>query len=511
MEIINAIAYKLMKKRFSVVERFIQNPIEIQDAVFKYLIKNGKNTEWGKKYDYQHIRSWKEYNEKVPINKYENLLPYIQRMQSGEQNLLWNTPIKMFSKSSGTTGNVSKYIPVSKEALHSCHYKGGVDMLAIYCNIYSSTKVFSGCSLALGGSRQSKINDKFYCGDISAILMEHLPSWAEYYRVPNREIALMNEWESKLIKMAENTVTKNVVSLSGVPSWMSILLQRCIETTKKESISEIWKNIEVYYHGGVDFTPYKKKFHQLIPHSSMRYINVYNASEGYFGVQDQKDVSDMLLLLDNGIFYEFIETSELTNEYPNVTQLCDVKIGKNYAIMISTNAGLWRYLIGDTVTFTSKTPFRIQITGRTKNYINVCGEELIEDNANQAIKIACQKTSAEIREFTAAPYLSQDHKPIGHEWIIEFEREPEDKQLFITLLDESLKSVNSDYEAKRYKNLVLHPLRVTFAPKGTFLSWMKIHDKMGGQHKIPRLKNSREMLEDILYNIKSMQNDNTRN
>ena len=500
-KLLNFLACQFMRSRYSQIARFVDHPLEVQDEVFRRLIANGKNTEWGKKYNYADIKTWSHYNEQVPINEYDSFLPYIQRMQKGEQKLLWNTPIKMFSKSSGTSGNTSKYIPVSNEALKQCHYKGGVDMLILYCNMYSSTKIFSGYNLALGGSKQSSPTDPFYCGDVSAIIMDNLPQWAEHFRAPKREIALMKEWEQKLIRMAESTTKQNIVSLAGVPSWMALLLQRCLDISHKNNINEVWENLEVYFHGGVDFLPYKQKYKLLIPNDNMRYVNVYNASEGYFGIQDQKNVSDMLLLLNNGVFYEFIETSQIGTDNPKVTQLADVEVGKNYALLISTNAGLWRYLIGDTVTFTSKSPYRIQITGRTKNYINVCGEELIEDNANQAIKMACTETNASIKEYTAAPYLSKHNRPIGHQWIIEFDQEPEDKELFETLLDEALKKVNSDYEAKRYKNLILQPPRITFVANGTFMKWLKDKNKLGGQYKIPRLKNSREIVEEILKNI----------
>lgn len=497
MSIFNSIAYAVMKSRHTEVERTINNPIEVQNDVFHQLIAAGKDTEWGKKYDYGNIKSWEDYNQKVPINEYDAFIPYIQRMQQGEQNLLWNSPITMFSKSSGTSGRVSKFIPVSHEALKQCHYKGGVDMLIIYCNMYSESNIFGGYNLAIGGSKQSQPSDPYYCGDVSAIIIDHLPRLAEMFRAPKREIALMSEWESKLMRMAETTSTQNIVSLAGVPSWMALLLQRCLDITNKNHIGEVWKNLEVYFHGGVDFLPYKQKFKQLIPNPDMRYVNIYNASEGYFGIQDQHGVSDMLLLLNNGVYYEFIETCELGKEQPKVTQLQDVEIGKNYALLLSTNAGLWRYLIGDTVTFTSKAPYRIQITGRTRNYINVCGEELIEDNANQAIKTACSETNCMVKEYTAAPYLSADNKPVGHEWIIEFEQEPADKELFAELLDKALKASNSDYEAKRYKNLILQKPVINFVPNGTFMKWLKDNNKLGGQHKIPRLKNTREIIDEV--------------
>ena len=360
--LINNIVYQFMRSRYGQIKRYVDHSLEVQNSIFHQLIAAGKNTEWGRKYDYASIKKWEHYNERVPISEYGVFKPYVQRMQQGEQNLLWNTPIKMFAKSSGTSGSTSKYIPVSKEALKQCHYKGGVDMLILYCNMYSSSKIFSGYNLALGGSKQSNPSDSYYCGDVSAIIMDNLPRWAEHFRAPKREIALMNEWENKLNRMVESTSKQNIVSLAGVPSWMSLLLQRCLETTGKAHIGEVWKNIEVYFHGGVDFLPYKQKFKQLIPNEDMRYVNIYNASEGYFGIQDQKNVADMLLLLDNGVYYEFVETCHLGEEHPPVVQLADVEVGKNYALLITTNAGLWRYLIGDTVTFTSKYPFRIQIT-----------------------------------------------------------------------------------------------------------------------------------------------------
>jgi len=498
MNIINQTAYRIMKKRFRKVERYINDPVGVQQQVFEMLIKSGRNTEWGHKYHYSDIRSWNDFDKQVPISTYPDLYPYIERLMKGEQRLLWNQDVRWFAKSSGTTGKASKFIPVTPDALYNCHYKGGKDMVAIYCNMFYDTHLFTGYNLALGGSRQENKDTKAFCGDVSAILMDNLPAWAEYFRFPRKNVALMQEWETKLQALIKSTYNRNIVSLSGVPSWMSVLLQKSLEFTGKNNIMEMWPNLETFFYGGVHFDPYRKKFDQLIGNPDMHYINIYNASEGFFGVQDQPDSSDMLLLLDNGVFYEFIPTEELDTAQPKAISLADVKTGTNYAMIISTNSGLWRYVIGDTVTFTSLRPYRIQITGRTKNFINVCGEELIVDNAIQALNTTCAETSCEVKEFTAAPYFSEDGKPVGHQWLVEFETEPSNLDVFAEKLDKNLQTVNTDYRSKRYKDLILRPLQLSVAPEGTFFEWQKQHNRLGGQSKVPRLNNSRETIDPLL-------------
>ncbi|MDR1005853.1 MAG: GH3 auxin-responsive promoter family protein [Bacteroidales bacterium] len=493
---INSILQKVVSKRLSLIENFMNRPVEVQERVFNYLISESKDTIWGKYYDYASIKNWETFNRRVPVNDYESLVPFFDRIRAGENNVLWSSPIKWFSKSSGTTTAKSKFIPVSEEALSDCHYKGGKDMLALYCANYPDNKVFLGKSLALGGSKQiNDLNDKIFCGDVSAIIIDNLPIWAEAYRVPKKEIALLSEWEEKLKRMVESVISANVVSLSGVPSWMMVLLKNILEQSRKQSIIDVWQNLEVYFHGGVSFTPYKEQFNQIIG-MSLRYMETYNASEGFFGLQDRKDDDSMLLLLDYGIFYEFIATDDKEEQ---VIDLSKVETGKNYAMLITTNAGLWRYKIGDTVSFTHTSPYRFKITGRTKHYINACGEEIIIDNATKALTQACDSTGARIKEYTAAPLLEDIY---CHRWIIEFEQEPDTLAHFTEVLDHALQSVNSDYEAKRYKDLVLKQPIVISVPQGTFYNWLRSKGKLGGQHKVPRLSNSGETVEELLAMIR---------
>lgn len=500
----NHIARSFMLKRFGRVEKYMAKPAEAQDSVFKTLIANGIDSQWGRKYRYSEIKSWDDYNRLVPVNTYEDLFPYIERLLKGEQYVLYNKPVCWFSKSSGTTGSASKFIPMTREALEDCHYKGGKDMVAIYCNMFPQTRLFTGYNIALGGSRQQTPDSRIFCGDLSAILMDNLPAWAELFRFPKKEVALMGEWQRKLQLLVEATAGRNVVSLSGVPSWMSLLLQNVLEYTGKKSVSEVWPGLEVYFTGGVHFEPYQEKFRQLIASDSVNYINTYNASEGFFGVQDQTGSNDMLLLLDNGVFYEFMPLSELGKENPTIVPLEGVEKGVNYAMLISTNAGLWRYLIGDTVSFSSMAPYRVRITGRTKNFINVCGEELIVDNAIKALKDTCRRLDCEICEFSAAPYFSETGHPLGHQWVMEFEKEPEDSGLFARILDGELQRQNTDYQAKRYKDLVLGELKLVVVPRGTFYEWQKKNNRLGGQYKVPRLSNNRNIIDDLLASAKNM-------
>ncbi len=498
MAIINTFMIWLSKKRVYQIDFFKKYPIEMQEELLKKLISSAKNTDWGKLYDYKSIISWENFNERVPVNDYDSLKPYIERLRKGEQNVLWPSDIKWFAKSSGTTSDKSKYIPVSVESITECHYKGGKDMLAIYCDNYPDTNVFGGSNLALGGSQQiNEYNTDAYYGDLSAIIIENLPFWAELYRVPKREIATMGEWEEKLAKMVETTINSNVASIAGVPSWMLLLLRRILEYTNKKDIKEVWPNLEVYFHGGVSFDPYVEQFNEIIS-GNMRYVNTYNASEGFFGIQDQKDSDDLLLMLDYGVYYEFISLNEAHSDNPKVIPLQDVELGKNYAMVISTNAGLWRYKIGDTVMFTSLFPYRIKITGRTKNFINVCGEEVIVDNANNALRIACEKTHAIISEYTAAPLFCKEDKSTCHQWLIEFRKSPQDIEYFTEIFDNALKSFNSDYEAKRYHDMILKKPHVIEVAQGTFYEWLKKKNRLGGQYKVPRLSNDRKHIDEIL-------------
>lgn len=493
----NSLINKIMLMRIPQIEYFMKNPIEVQHKVFLDLISNAKNTVWGNFYDYNSIKKEETFAKRVPVNDYDSLLPFFNRIMKGEQNVLWNSDIKWFSKSSGTTSTRSKYIPVSKESLNDCHYKGGKDMLALYCNNHPNSNIFSGASLALGGSRQENdMNNDMFLGDVSAIIIDNLPFWAEWFRVPNKNIALLPDWETKLHKMIESVSTENVVSLSGVPSWMLVLLKGIIDYTGK-SITEVWPNLEVYFHGGVSFKPYYTQYKAILP-ETMNYMETYNASEGFFGLQDRTDSSSLLLLLDYGIYYEFIPFEEFDKEHPKTLPLADVETHKNYAMLISTNGGLWRYLIGDTIMFTDIKPYRFKITGRTKNFINACGEELIVNNADKAISIACQATDASVREYTGAPLFDKEHGKTLHQWVMEFNKQPNDMEKFTDIFDSSLRNVNSDYDAKRYKDLVLQRPSVVVAPENTFYLWLKEKGKLGGQHKIPRLSNDRIVIEEIL-------------
>lgn len=490
-----------MKKRIHDIELFLKYPMEVQTELLDSLVKKGSNTEYGKKFGFGDIQNYEQFKNTVPIVAYEDIFPYVERLMQGEQNILWPSEIKWFAKSSGTTNARSKFIPISNEALEDCHYKGGKDMLSIYVNNYPESKMFTGKTLVIGGSQQVNQfdkNSKSYYGDVSAILLKNLPLWAQYVRTPSLEIALMDEWEEKIEKMAASTAEEDVTSLSGVPTWTIVLIERILALKGKSNILEVWPNLELFVHGAVAFTPYQKVFNKLIPSSGMRYMETYNASEGFFGIQDQTDSSDLLLMLDYGIFYEFIPMEEWDNDQPKTLSLEDVEVGKNYAVIITTNAGLWRYKIGDTVRFTSTNPFRIRISGRTKHFINAFGEELIIENAEEAIAYACDKTGAELENFTAGPrYLDRGQKG-GHEWVIEFIQPPDNLDRFRILLDEKIREINSDYDAKRYKDIALESPLIHAVEHGTFHHWMKKRGKLGGQNKVPRLANNRDYLEELL-------------
>ena len=503
MTFINSMFTWYMKKRMHQIELFMKYPNEVQEEWFEKLISAAENTEWGKKHRYKNIDNLTQFKRQVPIQTYDTLKPYIERMLKGEQSVLWHSEIKWFAKSSGTTSDRSKFIPVSEEALEECHFKGGKDMLTLYCNNRPDAQVFSGKSLTLGGSHQiSQLNADASFGDLSAVIMKNLPLWAELMRVPHLDIALLDNFEEKIEKMAHATIGENVTSISGVPTWNILLFKRILEITGKKNLLEVWPNLELYFHGAVNFTPYREHFKKLIPNEEMYYLETYNATEGFFGIQDKEEPGEMLLMLDYGIFYEFLPIERLGEEQPETLTLDEVDLDKNYALIISTNAGLWRYLIGDTIRFTSLSPFRIQITGRTKHYINAFGEEVIVDNADRALEEACRQTGAIIHEYTAGPVYFKDNKAGSHEWIIEFEKLPPEFDRFIDLLDETLRKINSDYDAKRFKDLALHRPLVHSAPGGTFLKWMKQRGKLGGQHKVPRLANNREYVDSILQYLK---------
>lgn len=504
MELLNSIFSWIIKKRVHQIELFKKYPNEVQNEWFSRLIDTSKNTEWGVKFEYKSIKTIQEYKNRVPIQDYDSLKPYITRIKNGEQNLLWPTEIRWFAQSSGSENEKSKFIPISKESLEECHYNGGKDLISIYYNSVEDSNLFGGKSLMLGGSSSlNMFENNSYYGDLSAIIMKNLPFWAEFRRTPSLSIALMDEWEEKMERMAQTTIHENVISISGVPSWGLVLLKRILEITKTDDISNIWPNLELFVHGGVSFTPYKKQFKNLISSPKMKYMETYNASEGFFGIQDVIGEDGMLLMLDYGIFYEFLPLDQLGSDFPQTLQLDEVSLNTDYAMVISTNAGLWRYSLGDTIRFTSLNPYKIIITGRTKHFINAFGEELMIHNVESALKIATSKTSCMINDYTVGPIFMNDKQSGGHEWLIEFSAPPENLNYFNEVLDNALKSINSDYEAKRYKNMALAPPIIKILQPGTFFNWMKQRGKLGGQHKVPRLYNNRKYIDEILTFAKS--------
>jgi hypothetical protein len=495
--IINSIATWVLKQRIHQIELFLKYPNEVQEELLMNLIRKSEDTELGKEKDFESIKNYKTFCERVPVSTYEELEPLIERTRKGEQNVFWAEPIKWFAKSSGTTNAKSKFIPVSESALENCHYKGSKDLLCMYLNNNENSEMFLGKSLRLGGSSQIYENNNSSFGDLSAILIENMPMWAEFSSTPSNKISLMSEWETKLTAIINETKKENVTSFAGVPSWMLVLLNRILSETNHTSLFELWPNLEVYFHGGVNFEPYREQYQKILPNSDFKYYEIYNASEGFFAIQDLNYSNDLLLMLDYGIFYEFIPMDTFGTPNQIVIPLAEVELFKNYAVVITTNSGLWRYLIGDTVRFTSLNPFRIRVTGRTKHHINVFGEELMVENTDQAIAKTCSQLNCDVKDYTVAPVFMKNKEKGSHEWMIEFKKAPEDVALFAKILDETLQSVNSDYEAKRYKNMTLNPLKINVARENLFYDWLKLKDKLGGQHKIPRLSNQRDYLEQL--------------
>ena len=506
MAIIPSIINWLNIKRINQIEIFKKYPFETQQETLYKLLAKAAKTEWGKKFSYSSIVSIKDYQSRFPVQTYEDIIPYVERLRKGEPNILWPGEIRWFAKSSGTTSTKSKFIPMSREALEDCHYRAAKDILAIYAMQRPDTRIFSGKSLTLGGSHRMNqfSNDSLY-GDLSAILIENAPFWVDIIRTPKQKIALLEDFEEKLDLITKSTVNENVTSISGVPSWYLVLIKQILAFTGKNDLLDVWPNLEVFFHGGISFTPYREQYKKLIIGDQMQYMETYNASEGFFGIQDDPLRSDMLLMLDYGIFYEFIPAEKIDTDNTPAYTIAEVKTGINYAIIISTNGGLWRYLMGDTVVFTCIDPYRFRISGRTKHFINVFGEEVIIENADKALNSACKATNAVITEYTAGPVFMNTVSKGSHEWIIEFEKEPSDLTLFIITLDNTLKSVNSDYEAKRLKDLNLVLPVINPVPRGTFNRWLKTKNKLGGQNKVPRLSNSREYIEQlyIIAGIKS--------
>lgn len=495
---VNSIISWFLKKRRHQMELFIKYPVDVQNELLMRLIQFASSTEFGEEHDFTNITSYEDFVANVPIQKYESIEPLIERCRRGEQNLFWPTKIKWFAKSSGTTNAKSKFIPVSDEAIEYCHFKAGKDMLCLYINNNEDTELFNGKGLRLGGSSAIYEDNNSYFGDLSAIMIENMPFWADFSSAPKQETALMSEWETKMEAIINETINENITSLVGVPSWMLVLLNRVLEKTGKDNILEVWPNLEVYFHGGVNFNPYREQFKKLIPKEDFLYYETYNASEGFFALQDENGSFDLLLMLDYGIFYEFIPMDEYDGENSKAIPLSEVEKDVNYAIVITTNGGLWRYLIGDTVKFTSLDPYRVRITGRTKHHINVFGEELIIENAEEALKSACLKTESTVTDYTVGPIFMNGNSKGGHEWIIEFANAPENLEYFTELLDNALKSINSDYEAKRYNNMTLAMPKVHQAENGLFYKWLKKRGKLGGQHKVPRLSNKRDFVEELL-------------
>ena len=497
----NTLMSWVMRKRIHQIELFVKFPHDVQKDWLESLISTARFTEFGKKYHFNEISSYSTFRERVPLSNYEDLSPFIERLRKGEENILWPTESKWFAKSSGTSGHRSKYIPVTKESLKDCHFKGGKDMLSIYCYNYPETQVFNGKSIIMGGSHEPSLSSNKKDGDLSAIIVDNLPLWVNIHQTPNKDIRLMNNFEKKIQQMAMITAKEDVRTISGVPSWMLVLLQKILELKRVENISQVWPNLELYMHGGVSFSAYKNQFEKLIP-KGINYLETYNASEGFFGIQDQKNSEEMLLMLDYGIFYEFIPIKEIDKQ--KAIPLWEVEIGKTYAMVISTNAGLWRYQIGDTVIFTSINPYRIKINGRVSQFINAFGEELIIDNAEKAIQIACEKTNANVNEYTAGPKYMSNLGKAAHEWIFEFNNMPNDIYDFTEILDENLKKLNSDYAAKRNKDLVLQKPIIHIVSSGFFYKWMKSQNKLGRQFKVTRLSNNRNYLDSILNFLKTM-------
>ncbi len=471
----------------------------IQMNVLKELIEEAANTEWGKKYDYKNIKTYQDFSKIVPLQNYDDIKEYVERMRHGQKNILWPGEVVWFAKSSGTTNDKSKFIPVTKDGLKNIHYAGGRDAVALYFKSNPESRFFSGKGLILGGSHAPNYNLRnSLVGDLSAILIENVNPLVNLIRVPEKKIALLSDFEEKMEKIARSTMNQDVTNLSGVPSWMLAVIKHMLEIKGTDNLIDIWPNLEVFFHGGVAFTPYREQYKHIIPSEKMHYMETYNASEGFFGLQNDLSDPAMMLMIDYGVFYEFIPMEEIDKENPKILPLADVELNKNYAMVISTSCGLWRYMIGDTVKFTNKNPYKFVITGRTKHFINAFGEELMVDNAEKGLEKACEATGAQITDYTAAPVFMDVNAKCRHQWLIEFSVKPDSFEKFSTVLDSTLQEINSDYEAKRHKNITLQPLEIIVAREGLFHDWLKEKGKLGGQHKIPRLSNNRDYIEEML-------------
>ena len=502
MKFLSPAISRLARWRYSAIEHWLEDPIQTQREVLQDLITHGQYSEIGRKYGLNNVFRIRDFKKAMPIHEYEDLQPYIERLMNGEENLLWNTPVNWFAKSSGTTSSKAKFIPITDESLRDCHYQGSKDVLTMYYHFNPDSDLLTGKGLVIGGSHQiNKLNEEIQYGDLSAVLLQNSPFWAEWIRTPELSIALLDDWEVKIEKLAQSTINEVVTSISGVPTWTLVLIKRILEITGKKTLKEVWPHLELYLHGGVSFTPYREQFRKLIG-EGVNYMEMYNASEGFFAAQARPGDEGMLLFLQHGIFYEFMPVEEYGKSDPQTIGLRDVEPGKNYAVVISTNGGLWRYLVGDTVQFISKDPYKIKVSGRLKHFINAFGEELIVDNSDKAVAIASMKTNAVVNDYSAAPVYFSDESNGAHEWLVEFEKEPEDLNRFIFELDDALKSVNGDYEAKRAKDIALRMPIVHAVPKGIFNAWLKSKGKLGGQHKVPRLSNDRSYIDEILAFIR---------
>lgn len=496
---LTSIVGKVFLPRQKSLEQHFTHADMLQDRVLSYLISKGKNTEYGRKHLFGVMKDYTGFSANIPVNSYEELKDDIDRMRHGEENVLWPGLVKWYAKSSGTTNDKSKFIPVSHEGLQNIHYQGGKDVVAFYLSNNPRSRIFDGRSLILGGSHSSNYNvSGSLVGDLSAILIENINAMANLVRVPKKQTALLSDFEVKRDRIARETLNKNVTNISGVPSWMLSVLVRVLELSGKKHINEVWPNLEVFFHGGIAFTPYRKQYEQIIASPGMHYMETYNASEGFFGIQNDPDDPSMLLMLDYGVFYEFMPMDEFGADNPTVVPLSGVEVGRNYAMIISTSCGLWRYLIGDTVKFTSVRPYKFVITGRTKYFINAFGEELIMDNAEKGLQYACEQTGAQVSEYTAAPVYMDANAKCRHQWLIEFSCRPDSLQHFAEVLDGRLQQLNSDYEAKRYHDITLQHLEIIEARTGLFNDWLKNKGKLGGQHKVPRLSNSRKNIDELL-------------
>ena len=493
------IASKFFIPRQKELEKHYSHPELLQHHVLNYLIGKGQRTEYGRNHLLGAVKTYEDFVQHIPVATYEELKGDIDRMRHGEPNVLWPGVVKCYAKSSGTTNDKSKFIPVSNEGLNRIHYQGGKDTVALYLRNNPDSRMFDGKGLILGGSHSPNYNlHNSLVGDLSAILIENINPLVNLVRVPKKSTALLQDFEVKRDRIAHETLNQNVTNLSGVPSWMLSVLVRVMELSGKKHLEEVWPNLEVFFHGGIAFTPYRPQYEQLITSPNMHYMETYNASEGFFGIQSDPGDASMLLMTDYDVFYEFIPMDEYGTEHPTVLPLEGVELDKNYAVLISTSCGLWRYMIGDTVKFTSRQPYKFIITGRTKYFINAFGEELIMDNAEKGLAYACEQTGAEIKEYTAAPVYMDSKAKCRHQWVIEFAKAPNDLKKFANILDKRLQELNSDYEAKRFHDITLQHLEIVVARPDLFNDWLKMKGKLGGQHKIPRLSNSRKVIEEML-------------